>query len=91
MLWHSHAGVPFWEKWGGLTGALVVYHVLVTSGPEEVARKIKNEPFSLFLTYDKLSKEHADWPRLPQMLVEDARRELNRHGAPETGKTPNHP
>lgn len=73
-LWHSHAGVPFWEKWGAVPGGLVAYHMVVDGGAESVAHLIAYEPFSLFIAYDEKCATHADWPRLPEALVHDARR-----------------
>jgi hypothetical protein len=79
LLWHSHAGVPFWEKWGALTGAFVVYHILQDEGAARVASLLGEEPFSLFLAYDELAQERAGWPTLPIELVDDARAALERH------------
>jgi hypothetical protein len=79
LLWHSHAGVPFWEKWGALTGAFVVYHLLQDGGAARVASLIAQEPFSLFLAYDESSRERTDRPALPGELVDDARAALERH------------
>ena len=79
LLWSSHAGVPFWEKWGALPGALVVYRLESMLGKGGVRRAILEEPFTLFLTYDKLCREHPTWPRLPARLVDDAGRALRRH------------
>jgi hypothetical protein len=73
MLWHSHAGVPFWEKWGAVTGALVVYRLVETLGRDGVRALLSNEPFSLLLAYDEQCATHADWARLPAALVHDAR------------------
>jgi hypothetical protein len=78
-LWHSHAGVPFWEKWGAIPAALVVHHLVDEGGYQSVARLIAREPFSLFIAYDQKCAEHPEWPRLPESLVEDARRGLRNH------------
>lgn len=73
-LWRSHAGVPFWEKWGAVPGALVVYHLRTVLGREGIAALIAKEPFSLFLAYAEHAGAHSAWPQLPPELIEDAKR-----------------
>ncbi|OGR07683.1 MAG: hypothetical protein A2341_06630 [Deltaproteobacteria bacterium RIFOXYB12_FULL_58_9] len=80
-LWHSHAGVPFWEKWGAIPGAVVVYRLLQTSGDSEVRRLVAEEPFSLFLRYNELCSTRPEWEKLPPPLVEDARALFESHRA----------
>ena len=72
-LWHSHAGVPFWDKWGAVPGGLVAYRLVLEGGNESVARLLAREPFSLFIAYDEKCATHPEWPRLPEALVRDAR------------------
>jgi hypothetical protein len=79
ILWSSHAQVPFWEKWGAIPGALVIYHLEQTIGAQGIKKLINSEPFSVFLAYDEQSKLHKDWPRLPLQLIDDARRALANH------------
>jgi hypothetical protein len=76
-MWHSHAGVPFWEKWGAVPAALIVHRLEAAQGSAAVAKLIQREPFSLFLAYETACKEHADWPKLPAALLEDAHRGLD--------------
>ncbi len=79
LLWHSHAGVPFWDKWGALTGAFVVYRILRDQGAARVAALLAEEPFSLFTAYDELARERTGWPMLPAELADDSRAALERH------------
>ena len=80
-LWHSHAGVPFWEKWGAVPGAVVVYYLEGELGKDGVRALLVEEPFSLFLTYADLSAARSEWPRLPTPLVDDIRAALQTHRA----------
>jgi hypothetical protein len=75
ILFRSHAGVPFWQKWGAVPGALVIYHLKAVLGTAGLRRLIGRDPFSVFVAYDQRRREHPDWPPLPRRLVEDARRE----------------
>ncbi|HOX47532.1 MAG TPA: hypothetical protein PK668_28320, partial [Myxococcota bacterium] len=79
ILWRSHAGVPFWEKWSAVPGALIVHHLVSTPGPAGFRELIAREPFSWIVEYARLCGEHPDWPRLPERLVQDARAELGQH------------
>jgi len=79
QLWHSHAGVPFWEKWGAVPGALVVYYLAGELGKDGVRDLIVEEPFTLFLTYADLSATRPTWPRLPPPLVLDIREARQNH------------
>jgi hypothetical protein len=70
LLWESHAGVPFWEKWGAVTGAVMTYRmekVLGKDGLREVLSQ--NSPFPFFLRYHELSLENKSWQRLPSELI----------------------
>jgi hypothetical protein len=75
-LWHSHAGVPFWEKWSAVPAALMAHRLIQAFGARSVARRIEQEPFSFFIAYSDACADHPDWPRIPTMLVDDARRGL---------------
>jgi hypothetical protein len=79
LLWSSHAGVPFWEKWGAVPGAITVYVLERELGRERVKELIASEPFSLFVAYDEVCHAKSSWPRLPAALVNDARRALDLH------------
>lgn len=79
LLWHSHAGVPFWEKWGAVPGAIVVYYLIEEYGRESVRQLIASEPFSIFLAYDDVCKQKKILPELPVPLVSDAGRALEMH------------
>lgn len=79
LLWRSHAGVPFWDKWAAVPGALMLYLLRREQGPAAVARLIAEQPFSLPLAYDRLAADRPDWPRLPPRLVAAARRCLRQH------------
>lgn len=81
LLWHSHAGVPFWEKWGAVPGALVVYHLLRAQGIEAVRELAAEEPFSLFVAYAALSARDPSLPQLPPALVRDVEAALAEHRA----------
>jgi hypothetical protein len=76
MLWRSHAGVPFWEKWSAVPGALVVHHLVSAVGPAGFREHIARDPFAWIVEYERRCAEHVDWPRLPERLVQDARAEL---------------
>ncbi|MBI5508103.1 MAG: hypothetical protein HY903_05060 [Deltaproteobacteria bacterium] len=84
MLWRSHAGVPFWQKWGAVPGALVVYRLVEAIGAEGVRALLAHEPFSLLIAYQDQRAAHPAWPPLPMSLVEDARR-LRRRQVPGGG------
>lgn len=86
FLWSSHAGVPFWEKWGAVPAALMTYHLQAALGRDGVRRLLAREPFSFFLAYHREAKAHPDWPQLPEPVVESARRGLARHGRREALK-----
>ncbi len=75
LLWKSHAGVPFWEKWGALTGAIITYRLVEALGDNKVKKIIKDEPFSLIVIYQQLAKEKK-WELLPNALVEQAKKGL---------------
>ena len=75
ILWRSHAGVPFWEKWSAVPGALVVYHLASVVDPGGLRELIVRDPFSCIVEYERLCGEHPEWPRLPERLVQDARAE----------------
>jgi len=79
LLWHSHAGVPFWEKWGAVPGAIVVYYLIEEYGRASVRQLIASEPFSIFLSYDAMCKQKTTLPVLPEPLVSDAGRALEMH------------
>ncbi len=76
ILWSSHAGVPFWEKWGAVPGALAVYHLESEMGEDGIRDLLAHEPFSLLLAYAERAGLRPDWPDLPPQLVTDARRAL---------------
>jgi hypothetical protein len=54
----------------------VIHHLVSDGDTQLVARLIAREPFSWILEYDRRCVEHPEWPRLPDALVEDARRGL---------------
>jgi hypothetical protein len=77
ILWRSHAGVPFWEKWSAVPGALIVYRLKSVVGKKGLQSLLAREPFSVFVEYDRHCQKHPRWPKLPKRLVRDARAELN--------------
>jgi hypothetical protein len=74
-LWRSHAGVPFWEKWGAVPGALMIHRLVTARGDAAVRALLDREPYSWALAYAALAEERG-WDPLPAELVEDARRLL---------------
>jgi len=82
ILWSSHAGVPFWDKWSAIPGALMIHHLKDRLGAKGIETLLIREPFSPFIEYDRLCKENPGWPKLPGRLVEDAKAELASLGRP---------
>lgn len=69
----AHTGVPFWEKWGAVPGALVVHRLRVALGDAALKQLLQRGPYRWILRYDERSVNHRDWPKLPALLVARAR------------------
>jgi len=74
QLWSSHAGVPFWEKWGAIPGAYMFHRLSQVLGDAQVARLVSRGPYDLVFRYAELQARNTDWPALPPKLIGDLRR-----------------
>jgi len=72
LLWTSKAGVPFWEKWGAVTGAVITYRLRHKFGDATLKSLIKAGPCSFLLRYQQEAAGMANWEPLPDILLETA-------------------
>ena len=74
MLRRSHAGVPFWEKWGAIPGASLLHRLSRVLGDDQVARLVSTGPYEFIFRYAELQARNPDWPALPPRFLTDLRR-----------------
>jgi len=74
MLRRSHAGVPFWEKWGAIPGAYLLHRLDQVLGDDQVARLVSTGPYDFIFRYAELQSRNPDWPALPASFLTDLRR-----------------
>lgn len=72
LLWHSHAGVPFWQKWAALPGAVITYRLRKTLGDEALKQVIATGPCAFLQLYQSEAQERPEWQQLPDELVSTA-------------------
>lgn len=75
LLWTSHAGVPFWEKWGAVSAALVIYHLNNSLGKKALIGLLAKNPFEYLLRYETLSEKDSKLPKLPKNLRDELRKQ----------------
>ncbi len=68
-IYRSHAGVPFWKKWGAVPGAVMTYRLLEELGPEDVASLIAAGPCEFLGAYQSLADARSSWEQLPDVLL----------------------
>jgi hypothetical protein len=71
LLWASHAGVPFWEKWGAIPGAWIAFQLNRRLGEAAMREIIARGPFEYLIRYDQLQKAEPSWPALPTALMSE--------------------
>lgn len=74
LIFSSHAGVPFWKKWGAIPGAIITHRLIEDQGEARVAALIKSGPAEFLSYYQKLTDVRPGWDRLPDELLAAFRR-----------------
>ncbi|PCI61358.1 MAG: hypothetical protein COB37_08355 [Kordiimonadales bacterium] len=72
LLWTAQAGVPFWKKWGAVTGAVITYRLKNKLGAEALRPLIALGPCVFLSRYQKEAAKIASWQPIPDSLVEAA-------------------
>lgn len=68
LLFSSHAGVPFWEKWGALPGAIITYRLKKTLGASELRKIISGGPCEFLTRYQSEATKQPEWEQIPNEL-----------------------
>lgn len=71
LIYRGHAGVPFWQKWLAVTGAIVTYRLISSDGEAAVAALIAAGPCAFLSRYQSLADPDGE-NRLPDALTEAA-------------------
>ncbi len=65
LLFSSHAGVPFWKKWGALPGAIITYRLKKTLGASELRKIISGGPCEFLTRYQSEAIKQPKWEKIP--------------------------
>lgn len=60
FIYRGHAGVPYWQKWLAVPGAIITYRLIQREGEAEVARLIAAGPCAFLSRYNKLADPARD-------------------------------
>lgn len=69
IVWSSHAGVPFWQKWSAVTGAIMTYRLKTTRGADAVTMAVAEGPCGFMKSYLDEAENNPSWELPPQGLV----------------------
>jgi hypothetical protein len=72
VIWSAHSGVPFWQKWGAIPGAIITYRLNQALEREELAEAISRGSCGFLSRYADESLAHPSWESLPPDLIEAA-------------------
>lgn len=70
LLDQSHAGVPFWKKWGAIPGAIATYRLRKTIGDKNLQKLIEDGPCNFMTTYNNQADQYKDWQKFPEELTQ---------------------
>lgn len=71
LIFRGHAGVPYWQKWLAVPGAIITYRLIGREGEAEVARLIAAGPCAFLSRYNTLADPERG-ELVPEVIVEAA-------------------
>ena len=72
LLFASHAGVPFWQKWAALSGAIMTYRLNKTLDQNQMRKVISAGPCQFLSRYQTEALERPAWQPVPDILLNAA-------------------
>lgn len=69
LIYRSHAGVPFWKKWGAVPGAVITYRLVSMAGEKKTASLIASGPCAFLSYYQQAAETRDHWEQLPDSLL----------------------
>lgn len=70
LLWSSEAGVPFWQKWGALPGAIMTYRMKKEISTSSLKAIIADGPCAFLSSYQQMTTKMPEWNSIPPSLVD---------------------
>lgn len=68
LLRSSEMGVPFWRKWGAVTGAVITYRLRQAIDTEKLKQIIVGGPCIFLTRYSEIAAQQAEWQDIPAAL-----------------------
>lgn len=69
LLWTSQASVPFWQKWGAVTGAVITYRLKKKLHVETLQTLVAAGPCGFLSRYQIEAAQMPNWETIPDALV----------------------